>query len=126
MRGLLAGLVIAILVIVVALLGAALGAFGIAAIGWLLHRVFDLTQWQGSLIALAVATGLGYLVFRLAVVPLTPPVWTGDWDSWENADESAGQHEAEPPIVPWRRQRPTPGELPPQESDARRARRKRA
>lgn len=126
MRGLLAGLVIAILVIVVALVGAALGAFGIAAIGWLLQRAFDLTQWQGSLIALAVAAGLGYLVFRLAVVPATPSVWTGDWDSWEAVEESAGQQEADPPIVPWRRQRPTPGELPPQDSDARRARRKRA
>jgi len=128
MRGLLAGLVIAILVILVALFGAALGAFGIAAIGWLLHRAFDLTQWQGSLIVLAVAIGLGYLVFRLAVVPLTPPVWSGDWDSWdddvEDAAASAADDEAEPPIVPWRRQRPTPGELPAQESNARRAQRK--
>ncbi len=123
MRGLLAGLVIAILVILVALLGAALGAFGIAAIGWLLHRAFDLTQWQGSLIVLAAATGLGYLVFRLAVVPMTPPVWSGDWDSWEDA-EDAEPDETEPPIVPWRRQRPTPGELPAQQSNPRRTQRK--
>jgi len=124
MRGLLAGLVIAILVIVVALFGAALGAFGIAAIGWLLQRAFDLTQWQGSLIALAVAAGLGYLVFRLAVVPMTPPVWSGDWDSWEDAGEDRAPEDAEPPIVPWRRQRPTPGELPTQQPSAARAKRK--
>ncbi len=124
MRGLLAGLVIAILVILVALFGAALGAFGFAAIGWLLHRVFDLTQWQGTLVALAVGVGLGYLVFRLAVVPMTPPVWSGDWDSWEDVGEDDVPDEPEPPIVAWRRQRPTPGELPTQQPNARRVKRK--
>ncbi|OQA41974.1 MAG: hypothetical protein BWY52_02378 [Chloroflexi bacterium ADurb.Bin325] len=125
MRGLLAGLVIAILVIVVALLGAALAAFGIAAIGWLLHRTFDLTQWQASLLTLAVMSGLAYLVFRLIAVPAGPSIWDADLGPWqETVEDSAEPDEPEPPIVPWRRQRPTPGQLPSQSSNARRAKRK--
>ena len=55
MRGLFASLVIAVLFMVVALVAAAFGAVGVAFIGSLLHRWFDLSQWQGTLVALAVA-----------------------------------------------------------------------
>ena len=127
MRGLLAGLVIAVVVILVALLGALLGAFGIAAIGWLLHRAFDLTQWQGSLLALATAGGLGYLVFRLAIPPITSSPLSSEWEPWEDESEEAASASArseavEPPIVAWRRNRPTPGELPEPKSAARESR----
>ena len=50
-----AGLLVALLISAVALLVAAVGALGVAAIGLLLQHWFDLTQWQGTLIALAVA-----------------------------------------------------------------------
>lgn len=125
MRGLLAGLTIAIVVIVVVLLGAVMAAFGVAAIGWLLHRAFDLTQWQGSLIALAAASGLGYLVFRLVVQPTVPSVWNGDWEPWDEEPEGDREADAaESPIVAWRRSRPTPGELPTQKPTAARSKRK--
>ena len=120
MRGILAGLVIAIVIIGVVLLGTTLGALGIAAIGSLLHRVFDLTQWQGSLIALTVAGGLGYLVFRL-VQPAGPSVWSGDWEPWDESQDDGEPDEVEPPIVAWRRNRPTEGELPAQKPASSRA-----
>ena len=48
MRGLLAGLLVALIISTVALLVATIGAVGVAAIGLLLTRWFDLTQWQGT------------------------------------------------------------------------------
>jgi hypothetical protein len=111
MRGLLAGLLVALIISAVALLVAALGALGVSAIGLLLHRWFDLTQWQGTLIALTVTMSLGYLVYKLAAQVPGPERWEGEWGDWDEEDE---EDEEEPPIVPWRRSRPTPGELPEQ------------
>jgi len=114
MRSLLAGLLVALIIAGVALLIAGVGALGVAAIGLLLHHWFDLTQWQGTLVALAVALGLGYLVYKLSSqVPASRP-WEEDLSDWdEDEDEDEEEFEAEePPIVPWRRQRPVPGELP--------------
>ena len=121
MRGMLAGLIVALIVVVVALLVSTFGALGVAAIGWLLHRWFDLTQWQGSLIALAVALGIGFIAYRLASSPEThgEPDWI-DWDDLDDDDEAA----SEPPIVPWRRQRPTQGDLPPERPQQKGSRRK--
>ena len=113
MRGLLAGLLVALIISTVALLVATIGAVGVAAIGLLLNRWFDLTQWQGTIIALAVTIGLGYLVYKLASqVPASQP-WTNDWDELEDNEDEEAEVE-EPPIVPWRRSRPTQGELPPE------------
>ena len=113
MRGLLAGLLVALIISTVALLVATIGAVGVAAIGLLLNRWFDLTQWQGTIIALAVTIGLGYLVYKLASqVPAEQP-WNGDPDEWDDGEAEAIEME-EPPIVPWRRSRPTQGELPPE------------
>ena len=115
MRSLLAGLLVALIISAVALLVAALGALGVSAIGLLLHRWFDLTQWQGTLIALAVAISLGYLVYKLATQVPGPARWEGDLgDEWYDEDEDDEEDVEEPPIVPWRRTRPTPGELPEQ------------
>ena len=116
MRGLLAGLLIALIIVAVALAVAAIGALGVAAIGLMLHRWFDLTQWQGSLLALTMAFGLGYLVFRLAVQASPVPPWEGEWDDVEEDEEDEETPDEAPPIVPWRRTRPTPGELPGQKS----------
>lgn len=113
MRSLFAGLLVALLIAAVALIVAAVGSLGVAAIGWLLQRWFDLSQWQGTLIALTVALGLGYLVYKLAAQSSVPATWEPGWDDWEFDDEEEAA-EDEPPIVAWRRNRPTPGELPPQ------------
>jgi hypothetical protein len=114
MRGLLAGLLVAVTIATVALLAATLGSLGVAAIGWLLHRWFDLTQWQGSLIALAVTLGLSYLVFRLAVASPTPGTWSGEFDDWDEEDEDDKDDEPEDSgVVPWRRSRPTQADAPP-------------
>ncbi len=111
MRNLLGGLLIAILIVLLVLLIAAFGAVGVAAIGWLLQRWFDLTQWQGTLTALGVAAGLAFLVYKLVAQPSVPTIWEDDMDEW---DDAAAEPEAveEPPIVPWRRSRPTQGDLP--------------
>lgn len=114
MRGLLAGLLVALIISTVALLVATIGALGVSAIGLLLHRWFELTQWQGTLIALAVAVSLGFLVYKLASQVPGAERWEGDWGDWEEEEED----EEEPPIVPWRRTRPTPGELPEQKPAA--------
>lgn len=114
MRTLLAGLLVALVIATVALAIAALGALGVAAIGLLLHHWFDLTQWQGSIIALTVALGLGYLVFRLAAPPPAAPSWEGEWGDWEDDETEEEVPDEEPPIVPWRRSRPAPSELPAQ------------
>ncbi len=111
MRGLFATLVVAVLFIVIALLAAAFGSVGVALVGLLLHRWFDLTQWQGSLIALAVAAGLTLVIYKLSHSPAQPATWQDDWEDDEEEDEDEPEV-IEPPIVPWRRSRPTPGELP--------------
>lgn len=110
MRGLFAGLLVALMIAAVALVIAAVGSLGVAAIGLLLNHWFDLSQWQGTLIALAMTFGLGYLVYKLAAQPPIAAAWEPDWEDWEEEDEE----ENEPPVVPWRRNRPTPGELPSQ------------
>ena len=116
MRGVLAGLLIAALVVIVALLVAAVGSVGVALIGLLLHRWFELSQWQGSLIALIVGAGLSVVVYRIVAAASAPPIpVNNDWDDDDDDDEDEeDEDEFEPPIVPWRRSRPTPGELPPQ------------
>jgi hypothetical protein len=100
----LAGLVIVIL----ALLVAFVGAVGIAFIGSLLSRWFELTQWQGSLIALAMLAIVGLLAYRLTD---TPRYVEPDWLDFDYEDEEP-EPPAEPPIVPWRRARPTQGQPP--------------
>ncbi len=110
MRGLFATLVVAILFMIVALVSAAFGAVGVALVGLLLHRWFDLTQWQGSLIALAVAAGLTLVIYKLSHAPVQPTTWGDEWEEDEELEEEPEVEE--PPIVPWRRNRPTPGELP--------------
>lgn len=125
MRGLLAGLIVALIIVLLALFVAALGAVGVAAIGLLLSRWFDLSQWQGSLIALAVALIVGLGVYQLtngSAAHIEP-----DWIEWEDVSEDEDDDEdvaAEPPIVPWRRQRPTQGTLPKSQPQQKRSRRK--
>jgi len=111
MRGLFATLIVAVLFIAVALLAAAFGAVGVALVGLLLRRWFDLTQWQGSLIALAVASGLTLVIYKLSHAPVQSTAWEDDWEDDEEDAEDEPEV-VEPPIVPWRRSRPTPGELP--------------
>lgn len=114
MRSLFISLIVAAFFMLIALVATSVGALGVALIGLLLSRWFDLTQWQGSVIALVMAAGLTAVIYRLTHVPSMPPVWTDDWE--EEEEEEA---EEEPPIVPWRRNRPTPGELPSEKSTVR-------
>jgi len=105
--------VIALIIVAVALLVATLGALGVAFIGSLLHRWFDLTQWQGSLIALAVSLGVGFIAYRLASYQEPrEPQWL-DWDDLDDESQETQDGAAnEPPIPAWRARRPTQGELP--------------
>jgi hypothetical protein len=100
-------LLAALLILIVALVIALVGALGVALIGLLLSRWFELTQWQGSLLALGAFAGVSLLTYRL----LDPPQYTEPaWIDFEEEDEEPETQE--PPIVPWRRQRPTQGEPP--------------
>lgn len=123
MRHLFGILAIAVLIVLLVLFITAFGATGIAAVGWLLHRWFGLTQWQGSLLALGVMTGLAVLVYKLMAPSPMPTFWEGDLPEWEE-DFDEPEEVVEPPIVPWRRNRPTPGELPPQKPAPRTARKR--
>lgn len=117
MRGVATGLLLAALVLVLALVVATVGSVGVAVIGLLLHRWFDLSQWQGTLIALVMGTGLVLLVYRIVSAASTVPTVSNDWvddDDDDDDDEDEEEEDYEPPIVPWRRSRPTPGELPAQ------------
>ncbi len=102
-----AGLIAALVIIVAALVVTLVGALGVALIGLLLSRWFELTQWQGSLLALGGLVGVVLLVYRLLD---TPRYIEPDWLDFEDEDEEP--EPPEPPIVPWRRQRPTQGEPP--------------
>lgn len=112
MRGILAGLIIALVIAVITCLVAGVGSLGVVVIGWLLGRWFDLSQWQGSLIALAMMFGVGYLIYKTTFQPAFPTTLGPNWEDWEEEEEGEELAEEEPPIVPWRRNRPTPGELP--------------
>ena len=101
------GLVAALLILVAALIVTFVGALGVALIGLLLSRWFDLTQWQASVLALGALVGVGLLVYRLLDAPrYIEPDWLDD----DEDDEP--ELPPEPPVVPWRRARPTPGVAP--------------
>ncbi len=100
-----ASLLLAVIVLVAVVVATAVGALGVTAIGWLLHRWFDLTQWQGTLVSSGVAIGLGYLFMRIFLIP-TLTSWEPELGEDEYEEEE--EEEEEPPIVPWRRSRPTP------------------
>ena len=109
MGGFLVGLLTAIIVAAIALIAALAGALGVAAVGWVLHRLFDLSQWQGTVLAFGVAFSLGYIIYK-ALVPSPwglPPLDLGlDDDEFDDEDE--------PLIVPWRRSRPSGSDRPPE------------
>jgi hypothetical protein len=110
MRSPAAGLLVALVIVVLALIVAFVGAAGLGLIGLLLSRWFELTQWQGSLIGLGALVSVSLLVFRLLERPAyTEPEW---WDFDYPEEDEELEVPAEPPIVPWRRQRPTQGQPP--------------
>lgn len=106
MRSLVTSLVTFLLLAVVVLVAALFAAVGVGAIGWLVARIFDLTQWQGTLLALGVTLGVGFLVYQFGGPPApvaAEPTW-GEWNDSPRPPES--------PVVPWRKRRPTEGRLP--------------
>jgi hypothetical protein len=107
-RGIFAGLVIGFIITVISLFISAVGAVGISLIGLLLSSWFELSQWQGSLIALVIALGVGAAIYRMTVAPSSEP----EWMALDEVDEPAEVGAGDPPIVPWRRQRPTQGDPP--------------
>jgi hypothetical protein len=98
-----------LVIVVLGLLVAFVGAVGVAFIGLLLSRWFELTQWQGSLIALAALAMVGLLAYRLMD---SPRYAEPEWLDFDYEDEEHAAEQTEPPVVPWRRQRPTQGQPP--------------
>lgn len=110
MRSSIAGLLVAFVIVIVALLIAFVGALGIAVIGLLLSRWFELSQWQGSLIGMGALLGVAVALYRVLTFPrYVEPDWM-DFDDFDEEEEP--EPATEPPIVPWRRQRPTQGQPP--------------
>ena len=122
MRSFLAGLIVAVIILAIALLAAAIGALGVGAVGWLLTLVFELSQWEGTLVAFGVAISLGLLVYRIVTHPF-PTTWESVASDYEDEEEEEEEEEA-PPIVQWRRSRPTPGTLPSENRSGSRSKRK--
>ncbi len=103
-----ASLLLAVIVLVAVVVATAVGALGVTAIGWLLHRWFDLTQWQGTLVSSGVAIGLGYLFMRIFLLPALTS-WEPGLDEEEYEKEEKEEEKEKPPIVHWQRSRTTPG-----------------
>lgn len=109
MRSIVASLIMFLLLAVVVLVVALLASLGVSGIGWIVAQLFNLTQWQGTIVALVVSMGAGFLVYQLGGRP-GPVVTPFDFEDWEEEYEEP----EEPPVVAWRQRRPTPGDLPAQ------------
>lgn len=117
MRAPISGLLTAMLIAIAALSVSAVIAVGIALIGLLLSRLFALTQWQGSLIGMAALAGVAFAAFRLVDSRSDYPSWMDLPD--EDYLARVNELPEEPPIVPWRRQRPAQAQ-PPAQTDKKR------
>ncbi|MBC8447168.1 MAG: hypothetical protein H8D78_05410 [Chloroflexi bacterium] len=97
---------------------------GFVGVGWVVNRAFGLGLLESTAIAVAVGFGVAYSVFRTFSMPdlSSDEDWEDDedWDEWEDEEEEV--EEDEPPIVPWRRHRPTPAD--PEEVERSRRRKK--
>ncbi len=103
LRTILAVALLLLLILVVALALGLAGALGIVAVGWVVTRAFsDLSLFEASLIALIAETGLLLVAYRLLTISFNPVVKVG-----VEEEEGEEEEEFEPPIVPWRRSRPT-------------------
>ena len=110
MRSVLASLSVILLLAFIVLVVGLAAALGVAAIGWLVGRVFGLTQWQGTLVALGTTLGVGFLIYQLGL-PAGPVFSQPELAEW-NEDQAPD----EMPVVPGRQQRPASG---PPEADRR-------
>jgi len=107
-----ASVLLTLLVVVVLLAVVLAVTLGFAGVGWVVNRAFGMGLLQSTAIAVAIGFGVAYFVFRAFSMPdLGSGEGWGDWmeededwDEWEDEEEE----EDEPPIVPWRRHRPTP------------------
>jgi hypothetical protein len=104
-----ANLMLVIGLIVVVLVATMASALGVAWVGRVLHRLFDLSQWQGTVIAFGIAAGFVSLVYKILSVP-SSPFGPGIWDYELDEDDDFDEIVEEPLIVPWRRSRSGSGE----------------
>lgn len=103
----LVGLLLSVIFVVLTLIVSA----GIALVGWVLSLIFPLSMVQGVIVAGLVGAGVAYLMYVFfRDIPLPGPPLEEEEDEWEEDEDE----EDEPPIVPWRRRRPTPA--PPSKS----------
>jgi hypothetical protein len=63
-------------------------------------------------VALVIAIALALLLYKITHVPVVQSAWDDEDEEEEDEEDEAEPESYEPPIVPWRRSRPTPGELP--------------
>ncbi len=104
MHRLLGAVLLALLLLTLILAAVLAVTLGFAGIGWVVNRAFAIGQLESTAIAVVIGFGFTYIVYRIFSVPILEV--EEDWEEWE---EEEGE-ENEPPIVPWRRHRPTPAE----------------
>lgn len=105
MRVIITTALLVLLIILLLLVLTFAASVGIALVGWVLNLIFPaLSVFQGSLIAFGVGLGVTFGFARLMSTFPSPP---SEDEEDEDEDEEDDQ-EFEPPIVRWRRERPTP------------------
>lgn len=113
-KAVLTTLLFVILILLAAVVAIFLLSLGFAGIGWLLSRVFPLSLFEASVIAVLSGLGLAYVVGRIMSIPVrstSDEDWEDeeDWDEedWdeEDWDEEWEEDEYEEPISfpQWRR-----------------------
>lgn len=96
------GAMLLTLLILVFILASVLAAtLGFASIGWVVNRVFPMGLLQSTALAVVVGAGLAYIAYHF----FSMLILREEWEEWEEEEE-----DFEPPVVPWRRHRPTPAE----------------
>lgn len=107
MRRFFASVLLTLIVAVVLLAVVLAVALGFVGVGWVVDRAFGTGLLPSTAIVVVVGVGVAFFVLRALSMPdLRPEEDLEDWDEWEEEEE-----ENEPPIVPWRRHRPTPADL---------------
>lgn len=103
-----ASVLLSLLLVALVLAAVLAVTLGFVGIGWVVNRIFDMGLLESTAIAVAIGFGFAYVVYRIFSVSVFEPEEDWEDEEWEEWDEE--EEEEEPPIVPWRRHRPTPAE----------------
>ena len=88
MRTVFTALLLCILILLATAVAIFMLSLGFVGIGWLLSRVFPLSLFEASVIAVLSGLGLAYVVGRIVSIP-TKSTYDEDWDEedWEDEED---------------------------------------